>query len=196
MNYQKFRLTLICVCLLALIVGGLAGGSVQATTRPGSAADPLVTQTWLENYLNQQLAPLETRLSLLNTLADGGEGLIVLQVGNNRATVNGQAVLLDAAPQIRGAGYTMVPVRFIGEALGLEVDWNSTTRVVSFQDADKQIFLTIGSTTATINGQATQMPFAPLIENDRTLVHVRFISEALQANVNWLPHTRTVIVQK
>ena len=196
MDYKNFRLTLICVCLLSLAIGVLASGSVQATARPGSAEDPLVTQHWLEEYLSQQLAPLENRLNILANLADGGEGMIILQIGSNRAIVNGQAVLLDAAPQIRGAGYTMVPIRFIGEALGVTFDWNPTTRVVSFYGNGNEMFLSIGNTTATINGQATPMPFAPIIENDRTLVHVRFIGEAFQATVDWLPHTRTVIVQQ
>ena len=52
---------------------------------------------------------------------------IVLKVGQNAASVNGKTVPLDAPPEIN-AGRTMVPIRFIAEALGLEVRWNAANR--------------------------------------------------------------------
>ncbi len=47
---------------------------------------------------------------------------IQLQIDNDTALVNGTAFKLDAAPQIIN-NVTMVPLRFIGEALALEVIW-------------------------------------------------------------------------
>lgn len=54
---------------------------------------------------------------------------IVLQVGKVVAMVNGQYVDLDAPARLI-EGHTMVPVRFIAETLGCEVNWEDATRTV------------------------------------------------------------------
>ncbi|KQO18701.1 stalk domain-containing protein [Paenibacillus sp. Leaf72] len=58
---------------------------------------------------------------------------IVLTIGSNIAYVNGVAITLSAAPQLIN-GTTMVPVRFVSEALGGLVEWNvAANSVVVFQ---------------------------------------------------------------
>ena len=53
----------------------------------------------------------------------GGESVhIELQIGKKEYTVNGQGREMDVPAQIIN-GRTMVPLRFIAEALGAEVDW-------------------------------------------------------------------------
>lgn len=47
---------------------------------------------------------------------------IVLHLGSSAAEVNGQAVQLDCAPRAE-AGRTLVPLRFVAEALGCQVDY-------------------------------------------------------------------------
>ena len=47
---------------------------------------------------------------------------IVLHLGSSAAEVNGQAVQLDCAPRAE-AGRTLVPLRFVAEALGCRVDY-------------------------------------------------------------------------
>lgn len=60
-----------------------------------------------------------------------GSKVIELWVGNNTAKVNGQEKLIDpnntsVKPLILPPGRTMLPLRFIGENLGCQVDWNPT----------------------------------------------------------------------
>lgn len=58
------------------------------------------------------------------TVTGTGNGVeIKLQIGSGTATVNGQEVKLAAAPRIVEE-YTFVPLRFVGEASGLEVGWD------------------------------------------------------------------------
>ena len=59
-----------------------------------------------------------------------------LQVGANQATVDGQSVSLDAPAQIIG-GSTMVPLRFVGEALGAVVDWSELRQTVSIMTREE-----------------------------------------------------------
>jgi len=47
---------------------------------------------------------------------------IVLTIGSNKALVGTEEVELDAAPEIVN-GRTMVPVRFVAETLGFDVQW-------------------------------------------------------------------------
>ena len=42
---------------------------------------------------------------------------------------DGKEIILDVAPMIKN-GRTMVPIRFISEALGYEVEWDALTREV------------------------------------------------------------------
>lgn len=49
--------------------------------------------------------------------------IIELHIGSNKATVDGKEVMLDTEPIIKDAR-TLVPIRFIAEALGCEVFWD------------------------------------------------------------------------
>lgn len=56
--------------------------------------------------------------------------VVVLTVGQLEASVNGKAVTLDVPPQIVESR-TMVPLRFIAEALGGTVEWTGSTRTAN-----------------------------------------------------------------
>ena len=58
-----------------------------------------------------------------------GETIITMTIDSLNAVVNGSAVQLDVAPVIID-GRTMLPIRFIAESFGLEVDWDSQLRNV------------------------------------------------------------------
>ena len=62
-------------------------------------------------------------------LARRGKTVVVLQLGSRYALVDGRRVLLDVPPIIIG-GRTLVPLRFVGEALGAGVDWDPMGRIV------------------------------------------------------------------
>lgn len=55
---------------------------------------------------------------------------IELHLGDKAATVNGKQVTLDVPAQ-EISGSTMVPLRFLGEALGSVVKWDDVTRTVT-----------------------------------------------------------------
>ncbi|MFC3801185.1 N-acetylmuramoyl-L-alanine amidase [Cohnella sp. GCM10012308] len=59
-----------------------------------------------------------------------GTGDIELTIGRMTASVGGAELKLNAAP-VNRSGTTLVPLRFIGEAAGLEVGWDNAKKVVS-----------------------------------------------------------------
>jgi hypothetical protein len=62
------------------------------------------------------------------TATRGGD-TIKLYIGKKTAYINGSPVVLDVPAEI-SAGRTMVPLRFVAEALGCYVDWDSQSQTV------------------------------------------------------------------
>lgn len=59
--------------------------------------------------------------------------MIELTIGNPVVQVNGSPFTLETAPYIE-SGSSMLPVRFLAEHLGLQVDWDQTTSSVFVND--------------------------------------------------------------
>ncbi len=106
-------------------------------------------------------------------------------------TLNG-APLHFSQPPVAVDGTTMVPMRGIFEALGMDVSWNGGDGSVTAVKNGKSAFVTVGSTSARINGEAVELTQAPMIENGTTLVPLRVISEAMGVDVTWDQDNYTV----
>ena len=109
--------------------------------------------------------------------------------------VNGVAKALDAAPIIRQSR-TMLPVRFVAESLGATVAWDGATSTATLTSGTTEIKITIGATTAIVNGEEKPLDAPAFIENSRTYLPVRFVAEALGATVNWDGATSTATITK
>ncbi|HOI25757.1 MAG TPA: stalk domain-containing protein [Caldisericia bacterium] len=124
--------------------------------------------------------------------------IIIMQVGNKSATVNGEARQLLLAPFIQN-GRTLVPFRFIGEEIGAKVGFtsdNETKRVktVTYEISGVEIVLTIGSKTAIVNEQKVELDVAPQIVAGTTVVPVRFVTENLGCEVKWEAKTQEITI--
>ncbi len=75
-------------------------------------------------------AAVEWRPESRTVVARRGSTTVVLQPGNPSARVDDRVVALDVPAMIIG-GRTLVPLRFVGEALGAAVDWDPARRIVS-----------------------------------------------------------------
>lgn len=80
---------------------------------------------------------------------------------------------------------TLAPVRLISEYFGADVKWDEAERKVTISDKDSEISLYIGKNEFEHNGEASTMDVAPQIISDTTYVPLRFISEALGADVEY-----------
>jgi hypothetical protein len=72
--------------------------------------------------------------------------------------------------------------------------WNPATNVVTAQRGDTQVQLVIGGRQATVNGRAVLLDVPATIVGGRTLVPLRFVSEAMGAQVDWDNATRVVTI--
>lgn len=120
---------------------------------------------------------------------------VKLTIGKTTAYVNGVPKTLDSAPIIKDSR-TLLPVRFIAESFGADVAWDGATSTATITADGISVKLTLGSKTAYVNGEAKALDVAPLIQNSRTLLPVRFIVESLGAEVAWDGATSTATIVK
>lgn len=98
--------------------------------------------------------------------------------------VDGLPVAFDVEPVIRN-GRTLVPFRVIAEALNVKVSWDGTTQTVKATDGKTSVRLQIGNRTAYRNESPVLLDVPPQILGERTLVPLRFFSEAFNCKVDW-----------
>jgi hypothetical protein len=124
------------------------------------------------------------------TLTTGKDGkiTILLTIGSKKSFVNQELVVLDVAPFI-DRGRTFVPFRFIGESLGAKVGFtkNSAGLVdsVTYELDATAIILYIGKREAKVNGRTVMLDVPPQIVQGRTVIPLRFVTEALGCKVDW-----------
>lgn len=145
---------------------------------PDNANDTLQTAPILPDTLTVQFQDIATSNSAEQ---------IVIPVS---LSVRGSYLDSDV-PAMAISGRTLVPVRVISENLSATVDWKKEDNTVTIKLSDKTVILTIGKNTAEINGETVAVPDNVSVSTvnyegiSRTMVPVRFVSEALTATVNY-----------
>ena len=114
------------------------------------------------------------------------KGVATFAIGDKNFTMNGVTAEMDGAPYISN-GRTMVPVRYVANALGVSAQdiyfANGTVTIIA---GNKTISLTIGDKVAKLNGvPARVMETAPVIKDGRTYVPVSEIGALLGVNASW-----------
>ena len=110
-----------------------------------------------------------------------------------RVLVNGDPVAFDVPPTEVG-GRLLVPLRGVFERLGATVEWEPATQRITARSADRTIELVVGQRDAAVNGRPVVLDVPPMLVGGRTMVPLRFVSEALGAYVQWQAETRTVLI--
>ncbi|OAJ72616.1 N-acetylmuramoyl-L-alanine amidase [Brevibacillus sp. SKDU10] len=115
--------------------------------------------------------------------------------GNIQLRIEGRNVNAEVPPLISN-GRTLVPVRVIAEGLGAKIDWNQQERKAKITKDNREVILQLSSKKAYINGKAQTLEATPELINNRMLLPLRFVGEALGATVGWDNDSRTVIVNQ
>ncbi|MHA0855583.1 family 10 glycosylhydrolase [Paenibacillus sp. CMAA1364] len=130
--------------------------------------------------------------------------MIILLPGTNHTTqaksakeisiiLDGMNLKSDVAPYINPKlNVTMVPLRIISEGLGANVQWSQSTRTVTITKGPTIIQLTNGKKIALINGSTIPLDASVDNINNRIMVPLRFVGEALGLQVNWNQIERSV----
>jgi len=107
--------------------------------------------------------------------------------------INGRSVSFDVPPQMEN-NRALVPMRAIFEFLGAEVTWKPDTNTAEAKKGQASVSLQVGSLQATSNGKPITLDCPPKIIDGRTMVPLRFVAEALGANVRYDPPTQTISI--
>ena len=114
---------------------------------------------------------------------------IVLGIDRAGAKKDGNIIQIDsendAVMPIIINNRTMVPVRFISESLGAEVSWNPDTKEIGVSYNNKSITMHVGNNVMTVDGEEVILDEAPTIKENRTLIPLRAVAEALEKQVFW-----------
>ena len=100
----------------------------------------------------------------------------------------------DQKPLINSDSRTLVPVRFVSQALGADVSWQPAANTVAIKHNGKAISLIIGQKDAAVNGNIVVLDAAASLLGSRAMVPLRFVSECLEAKVEWNETERAVYI--
>ncbi len=106
--------------------------------------------------------------------------VVEVALNGEKMTFPDQNPILDAKDS-----RVLVPIRFIAEKLNASVGYNSADKVVTITKDGTNISLKIGENKATVNGKVITFDTKATIYNDRTMVPLRFVSEALNVMTEW-----------
>jgi hypothetical protein len=120
--------------------------------------------------------------------------VVVKQTKSPKVLMNDREIFFKDAKPFIEKGTTMVPVRGVFEELGATLEWDGKTETVTAKRFDAHIELTVGKLVARVNGEINTLPKAPVNINGRVYIPLRFVSEALGAQVGWEQKTHTVSI--
>ncbi|MEW6280177.1 MAG: copper amine oxidase N-terminal domain-containing protein [Candidatus Eremiobacterota bacterium] len=110
-----------------------------------------------------------------------------------RVVVDGRELTFDQPPITEG-GRLLVPLRGIFESLGADVVYLPSDRTIRATRGTTRVELPLGSRVASVNGRLLSLDVPARSLGGRTLVPLRFVSEALGAEVSWAAASQTVSI--
>ena len=172
---MKKPISIIISCVLCLTL--LPTGSVSAK----------------ENNDNTYISQLSAMIQEYDS--DDYFATMSVTIGEPNLVIDGVEIPIDESGSVAYVenGRTMMPVRGIAEAIGAEVNYDNDSRTVTVENEDTMIAMTIGDNEMVVNGQAVMLLTAPEIKEDRTMLPVRDVAEALDCEVEWQQETQTAI---
>jgi hypothetical protein len=124
-------------------------------------------------------------------LAAAACGPAAAQIG---VEVNGQPVSFHGARPQQINGRVFIPLRSVGETLGAQIRWEAATRTAYGTRGGRSFSLPLGSRTAFVDGRTLRLDAPARLRGGETMVPLRFVAEALGADVAWRPANQLVAI--
>lgn len=115
--------------------------------------------------------------------------------GSIRVFVDQQELMFNSPPIIIRER-VFVPMRAIFETLGASVEWLPENQSIIARHRGRTVIFRIMSMLVDNNGRLEQIDASPRIIRGRTFVPIRFVSQALGADVEWNADTRMVHITR
>ncbi len=135
---------------------------------------------------NSTIAALLLALGAFAASAPGAQAEHPVQV-----TLDGEPLTFREPPVVED-GVTWVPFRPLFEAFGLEVAWDEATGTIAGEREGWAVRLQLEQKRAVVNDKPVVLQQAPRVVNGSALVPLRFVGEAVRADVRWDDAARTI----
>ena len=120
---------------------------------------------------------------------------VVVPVGEKYLIAGEEQVALDVPAYISAEGYTMLPVRAVATALGINnnnVLWNQASKTVTILYGQRIITMVAGQKVVTVNGNTIPASASVQIKDGRTFLPMRDLATALGVtDITWDAATKT-----
>lgn len=183
----------------ATVVGPLPAETVELVAKLKVIDDRIDQLEAERKQVDEQVRAI--RMQYMDVLrkysADSDKGL-VFQISNPMMMSGGMGSMIEqgnmyAVPTVQN-GNTMVPIRALVEGLGGTVTWNQAALSTDCTLDGTTVTLSVGSDTALVNGTAVTISTPVTVENGKTMVPLRFVSEQLGALVEWKGEEQIILV--
>ena len=173
----------------------------QKKDKKSVAIDPSVAQYSLEGFqgqvqgntiqvqdtLDQALGYLKVqydKMTIKVPIYNKDYRMIEMAIGKKNYTIDGAKKSMDVAPMATN-NRTLVPLRFLVESLGGQVDWDQENQTIHINHKGQDLVLPLDAKTILVNGQEVAIDTPAMVKNQRTLVPIRFVVENLAMTVDY-----------
>lgn len=112
-----------------------------------------------------------------------------------KVVLNHEMLGFDVPPTLKN-DRTMLPIRYFFEKLGAKVNWNGETEEIIVTQGEHTIVFQLNNQKAMVDGAEKELDTPPYLENDKTMIPVRFLTENLGYKVEWNEKTNTATITK
>lgn len=171
--------------------------SIRTQMLPNRGNGQMMIDNWrvYESYAPKDISGIEDS-SNQSVLPDDSNdiarlrGTVALNLGSDWIFAKTEKKKMDAVPYVTN-DRTMIPVRAVSEAFGLETEWDEAEKRVTIGD---NIEMQIGSNIMTVDNRDIELDTAPEIKDGRTYIPVRALAEqALNKEVFYCDYGLIVI---
>lgn len=134
------------------------------------------------------------RFQYKNATAPLPRNQVKLTIDKRNVQVNGTNQTIDQEPYIVD-GNTLVPLRFVTEALGGAVEWDGTQNKVTIIRGQNMMVFQLGQKDYLADGVRKTAEVAAELKNERTMVPLRVLTEYLGWKVTWDQNARTIVLE-
>ncbi|WP_245237686.1 copper amine oxidase N-terminal domain-containing protein [Paenibacillus ihuae] len=120
---------------------------------------------------------------------------ISMMTGSTAVTVNGKTSKMDVTPVMK-KGSIFIPLRYLGEAIGVDVTWDNTKKTLWIKDGANTAVFWAGQSYMELNGQRKNIGAPVFLDSGRVQVPVRFIAELLGWDVKWTQSNGAITLTK
>ena len=114
---------------------------------------------------------------------------VELTIGSNQAKIDSKFITLEAGyiPVIK-QGRTCIGLRFLTEYLfrtHATIEYDNKIQGITVKLKNHFIYMIINKSEAIVDGKSVTLEVPPFIQQGRTMIPLRFVSESLEAEVSW-----------